>query len=391
MSRPSKPVALVIAALAAVATTTGILWARGRSSDAVGLHTVERGPVSVQYAAPWRGARVVASVPFGLELAAPAQLRKAYANLWVGRIVSSAPVPGGLPPGLASKVRNVPLRQKVELHGVPAMRYTGVIDPGASRFVLYVVATNQSDYAVLCTGATWKDADGCESLMRTVALDSGEVIAPGANVSLVHQLERLVSPLDEQSDLASGLASAKSPETVARRARHLGRLFHNAGRSLSGLEVPQRNQRAVEALAGTLVAEAQRLGELAKSIESSDGSTYDEAALAVEANNRMARAELSQLRGSGFIDLPMLPPISIPALPALGSPSGTAEGADEGSHGSSGTSPSEGGGDGIETAPGGDEWEPAEKVGGTGGDGTTGQTPEPKFEPAEPVEVEGAK
>ena len=46
---------------------------------------------------------VVDPLPFGLELAMPVQLQKAYANLWIGEIVAGAPIPGGLPPGSVTR------------------------------------------------------------------------------------------------------------------------------------------------------------------------------------------------------------------------------------------------------------------------------------------------
>jgi hypothetical protein len=398
MGKASKSVALFFALLAWAATTSAILAVKG-ASDVSGQEVVRRGPVSLQYSDPWHQAPVVNSFPYGLELATPVQLRKAYANLWTGRIVGEAPTPGGLPPGFASNVHGVPSRQQVALHGVPAMRYSGVVDPGASRFTLYVLATEESDFAILCAGATWNDANQCEGMMKAATLDSVGAVPPGADASLSVKLERVVGTLQEQSDLVSGLAAARSIEVVARSARRLHSLYRRAGQSLAALETPPRDEHAVSALANILVAEASSLKELAASAAASRESEYEAAAVSVEASSRQARSGLLALHRIGFATVPLLRLLSIPPMPtveegqaALGQLATKPEAESDAStvfeereraqHQSQAAT--------AEPRREEREWEEAEPVGGSTPESTE-RGSEPKPEKAEQVGVDGAR
>jgi hypothetical protein len=389
----SKPAAASIACLVWAATTTGILLvANDGTSDASGLRAAQRGPVTLEYSRPWHRAPVVDPLPYGLELATPVQLRKAYASLWTGRIASPAPLPGGLPPGFAGNLHGAPLRQKAVLHDVPVMKYSGVVDPGASRFALYVVATDKSDYAILCTGATWSDVRRCEGLMQTAALASESVIPPGADAGLSQQLERLIGSLKEQGGLVSDLAAARSALDIGRSAKHLHRLYSRAGLSLADLQARPRDRRPVVALARALIAEANGLENLARSIDANREATYNAAAASVEANSHAVLLCLRQLRRIGFATVPLLPPLSIPPLPAksmsaasVGELVHAPEGGVENPSSTEMESPAE--------APGEEEeWEAAGEVstGGAGQD-VTGQASEPEAEAAEPVEAQGAR
>lgn len=384
MGKASRPVALSFAVVVGVLVTGAILVAESVKSDSAALQVIQRGPVSLQYSNPWRSVPIINSLPYGLELSNSGQLRKANASLWLGAIVAGAPIPGGLPRDFASNVHGVPSKQQIALHGIPVMRYLGVVDPGARRFALFVVATETHDFALLCTGANWSNANQCEEVMRTATLDTANVIPPGADASLAQQLERLIGPLNEQADLVSGLATAGSASGVAQRARLLHRLYQRAGQSLAGLQPRQGDRRVVVGLANALVAAAAGLDDLAESADARRVGTYEAAAVSVEASSRAVLKHLRRLRRIGFTTVPLVPPLSVPPMSTVDSIAPIPEELVN-SHGES-----------LEEGPaleaeqrdewGNGEWaaEEAEDVGpGPGG--------ERKTEAAAPLETEGAR
>jgi hypothetical protein len=391
MRRASKPVAASCAVVAGLATIVVILLVTEKGARGASERLVS-GPLSLEYSSPWQQAKVVESVPYGLEIGTPRQLRRDHANLWAGKVVSGAAVPGGLPPRFGSNVHGIPARQKVELHGVPAMRYAGVVEPGATRFNLYVLATEESDYAILCTGATWRDADRCERLMQTAHLDDVKVIQPGADTGLSQQLERLVTPLKQHAQLLSGRTAAESVDQIVQRARKLHRLYRDASSSIADLPVMMRDRAAVAALANALAVEAAELDRLKESAAAHREARYEAAALSVEATSRTVRSDLRRLQHAGFSGVPLLPVLAVPPLSspeALTAPQELVEAEGEKSGGA--VVESEGEVNAQAESEGGSEqeWEAAEEVGGSS-EGATGRG-EPKAEPAEPVEAQGAR
>lgn len=389
MRKASKPVAVLVGIVVGTATTTAILVVPGSGKgDATGLKVARRGPVSLQYSSPWRTAQVINAVPYGLELASPVQLRKSYSNLWAGRIVAGSPVPGGLPQDIAANIHGAPARQRVDLNGVPVMRYSGVVDPGAARFILYVAATETSDFAILCAGATWSDTKRCERVMEGATVDSESAIQPGADASLSQQLDRLIEPLMKQSDLVSGLASATSITSVADAAQHLHRLYLNASGAVAELQGPPRYRRPIVSLANALTAEAEALQDLTEGAAHPDGA-YGLAARAVEASSRDVLDRLRRLHRIGFSGLSLLPVFSIPPLRSLeAAPAVLGELVHE-PQGKQEAPPVEAA-EPEEDEWGSEAWEEAEAVGGSGGK-EGGREVESEAEPVEPVESQGAR
>lgn len=387
MQKASKPVAVLLGIVAGTATTTAILVAPGvGTGDPAGLKVAQRGPISLRYSAPWRRARVINVVPYGLELASPVQLRKSHANLWTGKIVAGSPIPGGLPPDFAANVHGAPAGQRADLNGVPVRRYSGVVDPGAAHFTLYVIATETSDFAILCAGATWSDTNQCQRVMDEATLDSRSAIQPGADASLLQQLERLIDPLGQHDDLVSGLATATSIASVSDAAQHLHHLYLNASGSVAELQAPPRYRRAVVSFANALAAEADALEDLTASAMHPDGD-YGSAASAVEANSHDVLDCLRRLHRIGFSGLPSLPTFSIPPLRSIeAAPAGRGELVHD-SQGRLEESPEAGtrAEDELEAK----GWEKAEAVGGSGGEGAT--KAESGTEQAKPVESQGAR
>lgn len=327
-------------------------------------------------------------VPFGLELLTPVQLRKSYANLWTGKIAAGSSIPGGLPPDFAANVHGVPARQRADLNGVPVMRYSGIVDPGAAHFILYIAATETSDFAILCAGATWSDTNRCERVMEEATLDSESAIQPGADASLSQQLERLIDPLMERSDLVSGLSTATSITSVSDAAQRLHRSYLNASDSVAELQGPARYRRVIVSLANALAAEADALDDLTESATHPDGD-YGSAARAVEAGSRDVLDRLRRLQRIGFSGLPLPPAFSIPPLRSIEMAPVVPR---ELVHDSQG---------GPEAPPvleaeeqaeieGEAEWEEAEAVGGAGGKESE-RGAESRAEPVEPVESQGAR
>lgn len=380
--------AVLLGIVVGTMTTTAILVAPGSvRGEGAGSKLVRLGPISLRYSAPWQRARVINVVPYGLELAKPVQLRKSHSNLWSGRIVAGSPIPGGLPPGIAGNVHGVPARQRAYLNGVPIMRYSGVVDPGAAHFTLYVAATETSDFAIFCAGATWSDTKGCERVVEDATLGDGSAIAPGADASLSQQLDRLIDPLMKQSDLVSGLATATSVTSVSNTAQHLHRLYLNASGAVAVLQGTRRYRRPIASLANALAAEAEALQELTERAARPDGG-YGSAARAVEASSRDVLGRLRQLHRIGFSDLPLLPAFSIPPLASIEASSAVPGKLVQGAEGEVGEPPV------LEAEPdesegGGEEWEEASEVGAS--DGEEGAREESEAERAEPVESQGAR
>jgi hypothetical protein len=387
-----QPIALTIAVVAGVVTTVGIMLFSGSSkSDASGPDSAERGPIRLSFSSPWKRSPVAGSFSYGLQLAVAVRLERAYAGLWAGRVVGGAAVPGGLPPEFERNLHGTPARRQVQLHEVPAMRYSGVVDPGARRFTLYVVAGEESDYAFLCTGATRRDVNRCETVIQRSRLEGVSAIPPGADIDLTRQLHRLINPLYESSELIAELSNSASSLQVAKSAEQLQRVYRRAGRSLATLPTQPRNRPAVVALANALAAEAGDLGQLATSATSADAD-YGSAAVAVEFSSRAVRGSLRRLRRIGFASLPLLPLLSVsPHLIPGSVPNAPDELVNE-------PRPEEGDGP-PEThteAEAGRGWETEDREEESEAesgfeDGGTGRAPEPKTEPATPVEEKGAR
>jgi len=379
-------VAVLLGVVAGTAVTTAILVVPGSGTGAAAGLKVARGPITLQYSAPWRKARVINVVPFGLELLTPVQLRKAYANLWTGKIVAGSPIPGGLPQDFAANVHGVPSRQRADLNGVPVMRYSGIVDPGAAHFILYVVATETSDFAILCAGATWSDTNRCEQLMEESTLDSESAIQPGADASLSQQLERLIDPLMEQGDLVSGLSTSTSITSVSDSAQRLHHLYLDASDSVAKLQGPARYRRVVVSLANALAAEADALEGLTESAAHPDGD-YGSAARAVESNSRDVLDRLRRLQRIGFSGLPLLPAFSIPPLGSIEAAAAVPrELVQDSRHRLDEPPVTEAADEAATNEKEGEAWEKAEAVGGAG----EGET-ESRAESAELVESQGAR
>jgi hypothetical protein len=311
-----------------------------------------------------------------LRLALPIHLQRPYANLWAGRIVDGSPVPGGLPANFESQVHGEASRQAVDFHGVPAMRYSGVVDPGKS-FTLYVVATKESDFSLLCVGPTWSDANRCENLIRESQLVGVHAIPPGKFAGLSARLETTIERLNTLGRTGSGLTTAASRSQIATVARRLHRRYQRASKMIARLWVRPRHRQAVDALATDLASEASDFAGIAAAAVSDDTAHYQRVTASAKSRSREVQADLRHLQRIGFASLSVLPTLTVPPLARIVHPDLSSEFGVAGEE----TGPGPSGTPGVETEG------PAE--------GTTphpeGGTPEAETEPAEPLEAKGAR
>lgn len=231
-------------------------------------------PFTFTYRRPWHpvSGPVVGSAALSRR---PLNLAFGYATLAAGKLATSSPIPGGVPPALLHYGRRYKAADTVVAGGV-GREYTWSMPGG--RLVAYVMPLRDGDAAVICRAPR---ADGtalrsCGLLARTAQLSGVEVVSHGPDTQLEHTLRATLEPVASARSSLDWPRRTQLKARAARAARVAG-IESDAWAALANLNPPPRYAPAVARLRAALTDEAAGLTSLAKAARSDRRVAYTRA------------------------------------------------------------------------------------------------------------------
>lgn len=312
VSEPRRRTGVIVGAAAVtVALVAGgiAVTMTGGGARAVPLQTVDAGPLSLRYRAPWR----TAPAPTALTgvIAKPAVLADRAATLVAGPVVRSAAIPGALPPALRTRLGHPSATTAITLAGHRAQRYAWRSD-SSGPIIAIVLPTTGRDLAVICSAATTTAASACVPVIATATVRGTSVLAPGPDTALGATLRAALDPVAAVR-ARRGLAGPLSARAVT--AFKIARTEQPAAARVAAAEVPARYRALTADLTTALRAEATGFGALATAARSGHRSAYASAASTIQrAGVRLAAARAAA--AAAGLPVPEFAPISVPRAPA---------------------------------------------------------------------------
>lgn len=308
-------IALAAGAAAAIIAAVAILLASSGGSAGparVAVLTASSGPITLSYRAPWRKVKASAA-PDGVRLADPLALSRPHATLQAGALADGAPVPGGLPPGLAGRLAQAPTRTAVRLGSISAVEYSAPLKSGTTEMTLLVVPTAERDLGLVCSSAAGHAlSNACLATVRSLRLHGVRPVGPGADPALARSLTGVLKTLAaRRSHAQPGLASAHLARRAA-AAGHAAQADTHAAATLARLSPQPRDRSAVRSLAGAVRQQARALRSLAAAAHALKRAAYASAAKTARSAGASVQAARIRLRRMGFAALPALPALPAP-------------------------------------------------------------------------------
>jgi hypothetical protein len=305
------PLAAAGFVIMAAAALTAVLTISGGQS----IRTVHGRLISLTYSSPWKLSAAASTADARL-FTAPVVLTSSGATLSAGQLVSSAVIPGGVPPQLARLLQAPTYQSAAGLGPYTARRYEWTPSTGAHTLA-FVLATQSADLAILCRGTARALAD-CVTVADTVTVSGTTIEAPGPNATLAKALAKDLRPASIARTGLSGLSATRLSDRAA-AASHIALAETKAASTLATTTVPPRNRRATVAIIDALRSEASSWRALAQAADHNQRAQYATATIRLVAASYSVTAAAKTLDIEGFPTAPLnaitrssLPPIPHP-------------------------------------------------------------------------------
>ena len=301
---------LAVAGFLVVAAVAGSIVALSGAGAASSIRTAHAGVLSLSYSSPWR-MTARSSAGDARLLVAPVGLTAGKATLSAGRLLTSASIPGGVPPELSARLR-APSSQSSALLGVYAVRRYLWSTPARAQTLALVLASQPSDLAVVCRGPASALA-ACVAVAKTINVQGTSIDPPGPNATVAKALVGSLRPVSIARANLAGLAAAHL-QARASTARRIAVSETGAASALSTTTVPPRNRADAATIVDALRSEAGSWQALAQAAARDQRTQYETASKAVTAQSQRLASAAVAARTQGF-RIPTLAMLKLPGLP----------------------------------------------------------------------------
>lgn len=219
-----------------------------------------------------------------------------------GALARPAPVPGGLPRGLAAAATGPARGAAVRLGSLAAVRYDLATPAAALR--LFVIPTDRGDQALACRTAPAPPSAllaACDRLAGALRLRRGaHATAAGADPRLARGLAAALRDLADARGSRRGALAAADPRARARAAAALAAAHRAAAARLAGLRPRPGDRAVVASLRRVLRALAGDVDRLRRAAVQGDRAAHAAARRALEGDERALAAALARLGRHGY-------------------------------------------------------------------------------------------
>jgi hypothetical protein len=236
-------IAAALAVAAALASAVAGWLVRGATAPAPAGHaaplaqTGHAGPARVTVPGDWKPVAAMPGLkgmdPRATAVFQPVAAISAYAVVTFAPVGDPSLVPASLRPLLPAAL---PKPKPETLGGARAWRYGEMPAAGDRTMELTVAPTDRGVFAVACIAAreAWVAALGCAEQLRSVSLDHGTWLQPGADVAVRARIPGAIARLDARRvTIRSKLHRARTAAAQRRLGRRLAAAYATAAGELA--------------------------------------------------------------------------------------------------------------------------------------------------------------